>query len=647
MLWLPLVWPATVAALILFVIGLPLTRLLGLRGFASVAVAPAFALAVVGAASVVLPWLRVPWSGWGVLGVGIVTALVLFALRRATRRFRPSAMPPRRADLWLLTGFAVAALLIIVRTLAVIQAPDRISQTFDNVFHLNAIRWILDNGSASALQIGYLTNPAGPPSFYPTGWHAFASLVVQLSGASIPVAVNAVVLIVSAIIWPLGILLLSRTLFGRSPVLAITTGLIASSVPGFPLAMMDFGVLYPFQLGLALVPIALAITAWLLRVASVGDPLGTAWSCVALAATLAAITIVHPGALVAWLALSGAIAVVFVVQRWRAETARGARMRIAGFTLLYLVIAAAMVYVLRPPGEARTWGPEMSVNAALVKLMTASPWYSHAALVVAIGVLLGVAAILRARTPAAVAMLGVYIVAAILFVISASAPFPLRDVFTAPWYNNIPRLAAILSVTFVPIAAYGFASAGAVCAAAVRSRGWSPAALRRGAAALAVIGVIALQIGPLSAMSEAQRVASWSYALTDDSPLLSTDEAALLSRLDQHVPEDATIAGSPWTGTSVAYALADRRVLMPHILMVISEEIAEINDGLADAAPGSAVCAAMEQLDVRFVLDFGSREVHGADHDFPGFDDLQDSGAVRLVDSEGDARLYEVTACGR
>ena len=96
----------------------------------------------------------------------------------------------------------------------------------------------------------------------------------------------------------------------------------------------------------------------------------------------------------------------------------------------------------------------------------------------------------------------------------------------------------------------------------------------------------------------------------------------------------------------MAYALADRPVLMPHTLMEITHDLELINDGLNGANPGDAVCAAIAALHVGFVLDFGPQEVHGATHEFPGFEDLAGSDRVRLVDQEGEARLYEIVACG-
>jgi hypothetical protein len=57
------------------------------------------------------------------------------------------------------------------------------------------------------------------------------------------------------------------------------------------------------------------------------------------------------------------------------------------------------------------------------------------------------------------------------------------------------------------------------------------------------------------------------------------------------------------------------------------------------------VCAAIEAENVTHVLDFGRQEVHGDFHPYPGLQGLRSSDAVELVDREGRAALYAVTAC--
>ncbi|MDR7112516.1 hypothetical protein J2X03_002411 [Microbacterium trichothecenolyticum] len=648
MAWLSLAWSVVAALLILGVLGIPLARIIGLRGFAQFGMAPAFAMTVICGASIVTPWVGLPWSMLSVLIVAVLLGALLAAARYLTRRFRPAPVARTAFDGWLLLAILSAAALIAWRVTAIVGDPSHFSQTFDNVFHLNAVRYVLDTGNASSLAIGYMTNPDGPPTFYPAGWHALASLVAQVSGATVPVTVNAVTIAVSAVVWPTGVVLLTRTFFGRSPALSIAAALLAASMPAYPVLLMDYGVLYPFQLGVALVPAALAAAARTLRLGHAPDGVGSLWWAVALAGTVPGIVLSHPGAFVALVAVSSPMVAVFIVRRWIAVKTRRERWIIAGFTACYLVAGFLTIYVLRPPLEARGWPPVMSVWDAIVTTITVAPWYGASAVIAALAAVLGIVWVIVVRTPQAFAVLGMYIVTSLLFVVVASLTFPqIRDAFTAPWYNNVPRLVALMPMALVPLGAFGVARTLDSLRRRVgmtdegRRRWLVPAA----GVAVAVVAGAAMQVGPLSSMPVAERWAAAQFVVGPDSALVSTDEAALLLRLDEHVPPGVAIAGSPWTGTSVAYALTGRPVLMPHVQMEISDALQEINDELAQAEAGDEVCAALDQLGVRFVLDFPGREVHNGEHVYPGLVGLANSDSVRLVDQQGDARLYQIVAC--
>ena len=135
------------------------------------------------------------------------------------------------------------------------------------------------------------------------------------------------------------------------------------------------------------------------------------------------------------------------------------------------------------------------------------------------------------------------------------------------------------------------------------------------------------------------------FALVGDAWFLTPDEVTLLERLPEHVPADEVVAGNPWTGAGMTYAIGDRKPLMPHLLMEIDDETEAINDGLSTATPGSAACRAVRDKHVGFVLDFGDLQINNAVEDYPGLDDLADSDVVREVDRQGEAVLYEVVGC--
>ena len=61
-----------------------------------------------------------------------------------------------------------------------------IIQSFDNVFHLNVVQYILDTHQASSLTVGGLTSGGGPAAFYPAGWHGYVSLVLDGARLIVP-----------------------------------------------------------------------------------------------------------------------------------------------------------------------------------------------------------------------------------------------------------------------------------------------------------------------------------------------------------------------------------------------------------------------------------------------------------------------------
>lgn len=644
-MWWELAWAALVLTLVLMVGGGLVGAALGLKGLWLYATAPLAAMPFIGVAAIAAPLVGVSWGVLPVLALLIVVAAVIWL----TRRRWGNAMPARALRPWMPLALIVGGALVTAQVVLTIGSPTDFSQTFDNAFHLNVIRFILDTGNGSSLWVGHLTDHSGTAAFYPALWHDVVSLVAQLTGVEITVALNATTLVIAAVIWPAGVVLLSRQLFGTNRVVLVSAGVLAGTFPAFPLLLMDYGVLYPYQLGVALLPGTIAVA---LRAARIGQKTGTTtgWQdWLLLVGILPGVALAHPGAFVAWLAFTVPVGVALAIRGWVRGRGVVGRIAVAVAFLVYLVIGFALLRVLRP-SAGRDWPTESGIGEALRDVVTASVWYGAPAVLGAVVVVAGIVWALFRRTPAGLVAVGMLAVAVFLYVVVSALPYPtLRDLLTGTWYNNIPRLVALLPVAAVPIGAYGVAA----------SWTWLRVSLRRTRAAGAVavparwaIGVAAVvsacvltQVGPLSAVPTAIDRASSGYAPSPEAPLVDSDELALLERIGDEVPEDAVIVGSPWTGTALAYALAERQVVLPHMFTTTTPEEDEILQELNAAEPGSPVCDALAAVRVSYVLDFGSREVHGAEHVFPGLTELDASDAVELVDSEGHAKLYRVVGC--
>jgi hypothetical protein len=676
--WLEALPAIGIAALLLVVPGILASISFGFKGFAAVGLAPAFSMSFIAIASTVAPFIHVRWGALPLVGTALVGVLIVWGLSWAFKWPRPrltwvlgSRGESRLAWLYpaALAAGLIGAIALLGRDLLIaFVSPNSFSQTFDNVFHLNAIRWIQETGSASSLDVGRMS---GIP-FYPAGWHALASLVQLASGAPIPVAVNAANLVIGAFVWPLSVLFLVRTVFGRNPLAVFSGALLSAAFAAFPLLLLDFGVLYPNYLGLALLP---ACTAQLLRAMRLGvgsGPLLREW--MALGASAIGVAIAHPNAFMALLAFAFVLS-AGVYARYLSRSFSGGlgTFRRTGWkhvlaaTLGFAAFLAVTILawkLVRPPADAAFWPPTQTFAQAVGEAVLGAPMRVLATWSVAIFILIGVYSLVRRR--AAWSVLALFAAGVALYAVVSGWPAgSFRNYVTGVWYNDAFRLAALLPMVLIPVAVAGvletarwwagfaskFESSAQSAPASQRrpepltARGQSRAGFLLSAAGAALLGVVLVLAAQYGQVATERVNARGLYTLTPDSPLVDSDEMALIDRLDQIVPPDAEIAANPWTGTPLAYAFADRKTLQLHILTSGTPEMQEVENGLRDAASDAQVCRAIQDLRVSYVLDFGSKEVNGGSHAYPGLENLQNSPAVTLVAEQGHAKLFKVLPC--
>lgn len=636
-----------VCALLLIVPGLVIALALRLRGLWLAVATPALSITAIAAAALVAPMVGLAWSVLVVLAVAAAATVVLWLLTRFVPVLRGRAASRPVSPAWpIFVAVGAAALLIGLQLVRVISAPDDISQSYDNVFHLNAVRWALDTQSASPLMIGRMTQPTGTLPFYPSAWHGLVALIVQLTGTSIPAAVNAVTFVVACLVWPIGVLLVTRTLGGTRTSLIISAGVLAAAFPTFPLLLLNYGVLYPMFLAYAVLPVALACLIALLHPEQVRGRFLSRWAALLLLAGIVpGMAVAHPGSFVALLAFSLPIVVVAAVRAFRSGGGRRRNWIVGGALGAYALLGIVALQLLRPPAAAISWQATESLGQAFGEVLTASVYFMPPAIVAGVFALLGIVVAARRRRTSDWIMLGIWVVALILYVIVAASPSQtLRLLVTGPFYNNIPRLAALYPLATIPLAAVGASWVWRATALWWRRRRALPSqVVRRIAAAVAVVALAVTTQG--WAIREAIYQASGVYAYNDDSWMLTPDEMEMFDVIRDVVPEGDLIAGNPWTGTGLVYAFTGRPALTPHLLMEQNDLIDKFMNGFAEADSADAACDAARELDVRWVLDFGPQQINNGDVEFPGLVDLTVSDNVELVEQVGDAALYRVVGC--
>ena len=111
------------------------------------------------------------------------------------------------------------------------------------------------------------------------------------------------------------------------------------------------------------------------------------------------------------------------------------------------------------------------------------------------------------------------------------------------------------------------------------------------------------------------------------------------------MPPDAVVIGNPSTGMAFGYAISGRNVIPRTWAPPAGDAYGVLWTSLRDVAQDPAVCPALGAFGAEYVLDFGPGEEYPGRWIMPGFADLDGQQGFELVDREGAASLWRVTAC--
>ena len=543
----------------------------------------------------------------------------------------------------ILTGLAVGGGSLLAQVLPMMGGLRAVNQSYDNVFHLNAVRHVLRLEDASAWVVGGMTTLPGEETYYPAAWHQAVSLVVQISGQGIPLASNVVMLVLAAVLWPLALMALMRTCTTAGPVGWMTAGVLAGVTGAFPVALMYWGIVLPYFLSMAMMPLVVIGVCHVAGLAPRSAQRLTALQLVVLLPVVcAAVALAHPQGVFAGIVLGLPILLwgTVVRARERFSPARRAGRRLWPLATLTLVALIGSVEVwgrFRPVRGSAVWEPNASLKEAFGQAVSLAPNNTPAFVplgVVMLGCAAAVLLLSRSRW-----LLAPWLAATAMSVVTRSTPVgDLRYLLTGNWYSDNNRITALVAVAAVPVLALGIES---LQRWAGRRRP-APA----GTAGQVAAGVVAVLVLALGTVSPGTRVNDGHFeAMWRSETLLSADERELLAQLPDVVDEDAVIATNAWNGSSLAYALSDRQVLNTFMGFQVEPEVHLLNAELDEARTDPEVCDAVEELDVEYALDFGPQEIHGRSATYTGLNEISETGAAEVVLQVGDAKLLRMLPC--
>lgn len=634
---------ATVALTLLVTFGPGLAGglLLGLRGLAAWALAPVLSVALLGLEGVAAQLAGLRWSSWWYAAASLLVAVAAFGAGRALQGSGPDA-DPRPAGRLAALGVLLGSGTVVAGFAAAMSTVRAVPAQPDATYHLNLIRWMLNTGDVSSRDGGVFLYDR-PHSFYPATFHAIAATVGDVVHQQPVVLANTLAVVAAAPIWVGGCVLFCRQAFGCVTRLLVFAGVAGGAFTAMPYWMGGYGVLWPYLLGMALVPGLLGCGLSIVGLAR-DDVIGRSRAAVVLVIGAAGLGLVHPHAVSSLAVVLAVVAATAAVQWAAARRTWGATVlavaAVAGPVLLWVL--ASRTAKIRAMSAAYALGPEESVRHAGYEALVNGPRYSQPLWVTSAIVLIGV--VVCTWRPATRWVTVTWLATCAIFVAVVGVQSAQTRALTVFWYNNNPRLAALVPVATVPALTAGLGALSTWVESAVRRQEFRQTA--RGATALVLVVYLAATLGNNHG-AHVDRLRPYYHPDDPDTALLTLQEATAMRALARSIPSGAVVADNPWRGHALLYALTSRQVAFYSEKAVTTPDRELVADHLADAATDPQVCAAVRAMHVTYAITGGTNELehHNGRSAFAGVDRVPGQAGFEQVATVAPYTLWRVTAC--
>jgi hypothetical protein len=559
---------------------------------------------------------------------------------------------PRRRTIWWLASAGLAAGLVAANFVLGVRDPGLPSQTIDAGFHYNAVLSVIHSGLPDGGHVAAASGAAAT-GWYPPLWHDLTALTSALTGVNVVVGANAVGWAIGGVVWPLSMVwLCSRILPHARLLTTMALGLCCGAMTLFPYIMLSFGVLWPNVLSLAALPAAIALTLMVMHlmprspraqdditaegVAADGATLdeteaaavqhglavgpALSWWTVLFVLGLGCFGMffAHPGAIFAlgiWAGMGAVLLSARLVVASRARGPRTLRRSLLWLLLGWSVFAGlwAAMNLVPALNSVRDfdWPELMTPNQALGQALTLSTLITKAHWAFGAAALWGFYKLLKVPRLRWLLMSHVFLV--FLYVLCAGSSGWLSRELTGFWYNDAQRIAALVPMTAVPLAAVGITSAADALSHLVGRVSLDvldrPLSSRRalGVAALAMM-LVGAAAYPTHGIGQGAEVLHDRYTNVNFSRhMVTADEQVLYEKLATELPAGETVLGSPFTGAQFSDIWSGHGVVIPHTTSNPTPDVALVSQHFKSFTTDPQVCAALKRLRVGAVVDDSDR----------------------------------------
>lgn len=648
MTWADLALSMMALALILMVPGYAVSRAFRVPALPALAVSPLLALGLIAMTAHIFRSLGIGWSpGSWLVTATIITAIGAGAAFKLGELRRPTwqhSLP----GVALIGGTLVSAAIGGWAFLRALVVPNAVPVGWDGIYHLSGVRAVIDTGDASIFAMSRLYEDATVS--YPSGFHALGALVPWLGSAG---ATNAVIILSVCLILPLGIGGLALKSFPEHPSVALIAPVTASWLITLPAVLFGYRTALPAALGAALVPAFLCLVwvavyprmRWsiliLLSIATLG--LVYAQPATVVGAGLMALPAIISAA-------AGPLASVARSRKWKTALAIGLGAGLAAIVIREVLSHPRVQAVANYPRGttgADNWERLTLVLTDESTLVGAGwePW------ILPMFLIIGATFALVWRSSRAV--VGAWIVAATLSVGAMKVEW-WGSVFTGFFYNDFPRILALIAGPMGVLSGAGVALIGLAVQRIVRRRLKAPALMSAAAGLLAISLVVHWAWDTTGHFRDEQKKAGLEYKyFTPNSGWMRTvvstwEEIEFIEATAATLPDDAVVVGNPLSGTTFFYALGEVDAY-PKAINTYRPGTAEhyLVNNFRDYLEDPAVCDAVRELGATHVylkpVDYA--EGIYSDQGRPGFFDVPRDGLTPFAMYSDDIGLWTIDAC--
>ena len=560
-----------------------------------------------------------------------------------------------------------------------IDGAGSFAQEYDNYAHLNSVRELVDSGFFFNLNLG----------IYPQAWHGLSALCSSVIGCEPPIAINALVFATLAFVFPAATFTLIEMVWPNDTRSQISGALLALSSVAFPWGFVFFGPLYPNLLGYAVLPMAAYILSTIFQAeATAGARVARSFFFLL---CIVSLFFSHQSALFVGVVFMAPYCCSLIYRQpiSRIVDARKNLLCRLGLCATFCIFVVGIWCILyKTPalyGTVHfTWPAFQDVPHAFAALLAmALPKDLNVfrpslvpQLMLALFVLIGILRCLKRKQN--IWLVASYAIAGTMYVINTSLDGTLKQVLTGFWYTDSYRIAALVAIIALPLAAYGMAGIyQAATKLAVKPR-WTRNRQRATSIAVAIVaGAVFASVNYLPLDNSKQAAGNLSlgftgtpfgivvgmlessYNLAPSENILDADELAFCNKAIDLISDEQAVINVPYDGSIFAYGATGLDVRyhttwfdFPTDINAAGDADSVIRKSLSDIESDESVMEAVDAINAGYVLLLDQNNtapnatyVPGDKHPewWEGITSINDdTPGFEILLAEDDMRLYKI-----